>query len=98
MTMMVERAARTLCACLGHDPDAPTTERNAVSYDQLGAPTWIAYGETARRVITAMRNPAPEMLDSEVTESDGQNWRLKLAEHDGCRSRLRLAQADPAMR
>jgi hypothetical protein len=78
---MIERVARTLCRCSRHDPDARMTERDAVTLDEVGAPFWIAYVETARAVIAAMSDPSPEMLDMEITEISGQDARTALARH-----------------
>jgi hypothetical protein len=81
MTTMIERVARTLCRCSRHDPDARMTERDAVTFDEVGAPFWVAYVETARAVISAMSEPSPEMLDIEVSEISGQDGRTVLAQH-----------------
>jgi hypothetical protein len=81
MTTMIERVARTLCRCSRHDPDAPMTERDAVTLAEVGAQFWVAYVETARAVITAMRDPSPEMLDIEITGISGEDARAVLARH-----------------
>ncbi len=81
MTTMIERVARTLCRCARHDPDARMTEREAYTYEELGAPFWVAHVETARAVIAAMSDPSPEMLEIEITEISGQDARTALAQN-----------------
>lgn len=81
MTTMIERVARTLCSCSRHDPDARMTERDAVTLDEVGAPFWLAYAETARAVISAMSDPSPEMLDIDINELGGEDGRAVLAQH-----------------
>lgn len=94
MTTMIERVARTMSRCSGRDPDAPMTERDAYTYDELGAPFWIAHVETARAVIAAMRDPSPEMLDIEVADIGGQDGPTVLAQHYRCM--IDAALATPA--
>jgi hypothetical protein len=62
MTMMIERVARTLCRRSGRDPDARMTERDAVILDEVDAPFWTAYTETARAVRRG-RNDSPAYVD-----------------------------------
>jgi hypothetical protein len=47
----IERAARALCACDGHDPDG-------ASVSSCGDPYWMFYRSKACAVIAAIREPS----------------------------------------
>lgn len=66
---MTELVARALCHRYGSDPDAKMTEREAISLDEVGAPTWVAYVETARAEIMALRSAPPGMPEPGLTEN-----------------------------